>query len=84
MTDPGKISFDKTPFALQTANKKWIVVFELNSIEFSSQEIDTLENAGKVMQNVHDRVSEWATGGEVWLEEPDTDSKIPPSQVGSE
>ncbi len=64
-----KATFDMVPFAMSTVNNKWIVMFVLNSIEFSTQEIDTEEEARAIMNRVSERVKEWAEGGQVWVEE---------------
>jgi hypothetical protein len=64
-----KVTHDQMPMALLTANDKWIVLFVLNSVEFSSAEINTLEEAKVILQRVEERVKEWAGGGEVWVED---------------
>jgi hypothetical protein len=64
-----KVTFDNLPMALQTADDKWIVLFVLNNVEFSSTKIETKEEAMAVVQRVEERVKEWAAPGGAWVEE---------------
>ncbi len=66
-----KVTSDVRPSAISTMSGKWIVWFVLHDVEFSSPEIDTIEEARAIMQRVTDRVTEWAGGGTVWIEEED-------------
>jgi len=45
------------------------VFFVLNDVEFATQEIDSEEEARAIMRRVTERVTEWADGGHVWVEE---------------
>jgi SpoU rRNA methylase family enzyme len=71
-----KVTSDLRPIAMSTVSGKWIVMFVLNSVEFSTQEIDSEEEAREIMQRVTERVGEWAEGGHVWVEETDEETHI--------
>lgn len=64
-----KFTSDHRPTAMTTGTNKWIVFFVLNDVEFATQEIDSEEEARAIMRRVTERVTEWADGGHVWVEE---------------
>jgi len=68
-----KVTSDLRPTAMSTVTGKWVVFFVLNDVEFATQEIDSEEEARAIMRRVSDRVTEWADGGHVWIEEEETD-----------
>jgi hypothetical protein len=71
-----KFTSDVPPSALSTVSGKWVVWFVLHDVEFSSPEIDTLEEARWIMRRVAERVTEWANAGSVWVEETDEEAHI--------
>ena len=66
-----KFTSDLRPTAMSTVTGKWVVFFVLNDVEFATQEIDSEEEARAIMRRVSERVTEWAGGGHVWVEETD-------------
>ena len=64
-----KFTGDLRPAAMSTVTGKWVVFFVLNDVEFATQEIDSEEEARAIMRRVTERVTEWADGGHVWVEE---------------
>lgn len=65
---PRKYTSDQVPFAMSQVNGKWVVVFVMNGVEFSTKELDEGE-AHWIMRRVTERVKEWTACGQLWEED---------------